>query len=361
MTAIPGIPLSVLDIAPVMSGSPPARTLRGTLDLAKRTEQLGYRRYWVAEHHNTPNIASSAPAVLIAHIANVTSTIRVGSGGVMLPNHPALVVAEQFGTLEALHPGRIDLGIGRGPGTDPVTAKVLRRKDDQPAPTEFREQLAELMGYFAQPGAGEPAPAITAVPAPDHGLPIWLLGTSPHSAEMAGKLGLPFAFAHHINGERTVPSLEAYRAAFQPSAHLERPYAIVSAQVIAAESDAHAEWLGGPVALSMMQLRPDFQQSTGGTVRFRQDPYVSAEDAADYPYTPAQREIVRNYLASKIVGGPDTVRRKVAELIDRTGADELMALTVVHDHAERVRSYEVLAEAIAADTDTSALLDQVPR
>jgi luciferase family oxidoreductase group 1 len=351
MTENSGIPLSVLDIAPVMTGSAPARTLRNTVDLAQRVEQLGYRRYWLAEHHNTPNIASSAPAVLIGHIANVTSTIRVGAGGVMLPNHPALVVAEQFGTLEALYPGRIDLGIGRGPGTDELTAQVLRRSADKPAPTEFADQFTELMGYFDTPREGEPTPAITAVPAPDHRLPIWLLGTSPNSAEMAGRLGLPFAFAHHINGQQTLPALAAYRKAFRPSAHLAEPYAIVSAMVIAAETDEHAEWLAGPVALSMMRLRESF----------RQDPYASPQEAADHPYSPEDRTIVRNYLASKIIGGPETVGRKVSELLTSTAADEFMVVTIVHDHADRVRSYELLTDIVAAGSARPALLNQGPR
>ncbi|MCE7003734.1 LLM class flavin-dependent oxidoreductase [Kibdelosporangium philippinense] len=333
MTSIPAVPLSVLDIAPVMTRASPTTTLRNTLDLAKKTEAFGYKRYWVAEHHNTPNIASSAPAVLIAYIAGATATIRVGSGGVMLPNHPALVVAEQFGTLEAMHPGRIDLGIGRGPGTDPATAQMLRRSTDEP---EFAEQLTELLTYFNGDGK------CTVVPAPDKNLPIWLLGTSTRSAEMAGKLGLPFAFADHINGQMTVPSLEAYRASFQPSAQLEKPYAIVATQVIVADTDAHAEWLAGPVGLAMMRMRPDFQQRP--TVGHK--PFVSAEEAADYPYTPEQWQIVRDYLAAKNFGGPDSVRKKLADLLERTQADELMAITLVHNHADRVRSYELLAEIV---------------
>ena len=243
------VPLSVLDLAPVAEGTTAGAALGHTTELARRTEELGYHRFWVAEHHNMPAIASSAPAVLLAHLAANTSTIRLGSGGVMLPNHAPLVVAEQFGTLEALHPGRIDLGIGRAPGTDQLTALALRRTMEGLSAEDFPRELADLMNYFSgdDPGGSSPRPGRGEPPA------VWLLGSSGFSAQLAGLLGLPFSFAHHFSSANTLPALELYRQHFRPSRWLDEPYAMVAVNAVCAETDERAEWLAGPSALSFLQ------------------------------------------------------------------------------------------------------------
>ncbi|REE95676.1 LLM class flavin-dependent oxidoreductase [Thermomonospora umbrina] len=317
-------PFSVLDLAPVVSGSTSAQALRNTLDLARHTERLGYGRYWLAEHHNMPGIASSATSVLIGQVAAVTSRIRVGSGGVMLPNHAPMVVAEQFGTLEALHPGRIDLGLGRAPGTDPATAQALRRSAAPLSADDFPEQLVELRGYF-----DEKSPV---TPAAGNGPPVWLLGSSGYSARLAGLLGLPFAFAHHFSAENTLPALKLYRESFRPSADLESPYAMLAVSVTAADTDERARELAAPQALAFLRLR----QGRPGTL-------PTPEEAAAYPYTPMEREMIDARIASQVVGGPESVRAQMDELLEATLADEVMATTMVHDHADRLRSYELLA------------------
>ena len=329
-----GLPLSVLDLSPVAVGTTSGQALRNTTELARRTEELGYRRFWVAEHHNMPAIASSAPAVLIAHLAAATSTIRIGSGGVMLPNHAPLVVAEQFGTLEALHPGRIDLGIGRAPGTDQFTALALRRTMEGLSAEGFPQELADLIGYFL----GNPQMRITATPGKDDMPAIWLLGSSGFSAQLAGMLGLPFSFAHHFSAANTVPALELYRKSFEPSRWLERPQAMVAVSAICADTDERAEWLSGPAALSFLRLR------TG-----RPQPLATPEEAAAYQYGPGEREFATDRFASQAVGSPETVRAKLTDLIERTGADELMLTTMVYDIADRIRSFELITEKVAAD------------
>ena len=323
--------MSVLDLAPVSTGSTVGEALRNSVDLAQRVERLGYLRHWVAEHHNMPGIASSAPAVLIAHLASVTTTLRVGSGGVMLPNHQPLVIAEQFGMLEALHPGRIDLGIGRAPGTDQVTAYALRRTmaasgDDLP------RQLAELLAYFEGT-----FPRITAVPGCGQKPAIWLLGSSDFSARLAGELGLPFSFAHHFMPQNTIAALDVYRRSFRPSPSLVEPYAMVGVAVVCAETDERARWLHAPAALSFLRLR------TG-----RASTFPSPEEAAAYVYAPDERAFVDSWTASHIVGAPETVRDGLHLLQQRTAADELMLTTMVYEHADRVRSYELVAQALAA-------------
>ena len=328
------LPLSVLDIAPVMSGASASQTLRNTLDLARRAEALGYRRYWLAEHHNTASIASSSPAVLTGQVAAATSTIRVGAGGVMLPNHQPLVVAEQFGTLEALYPGRIDLGLGRAAGTDPITAQALRRGAGQPSAQEFRRQIGEIIALTA-PGQAGVGP-VTAYPRPDTATPVWMLGSSENGAHLAAELGLPFAAAHHINPHSTVAALRAYRRGFTPSAQAARPYAVVAAQVIVGEDDEHARWLAASVEVAHLEL-------LSGNL----GPYLSPQEAAEAPYPAAARQLAWESFAPQLIGGPQTVRRKALDLLEATGADELMALTIVHDHAARVRSYELLAEILA--------------
>jgi luciferase family oxidoreductase group 1 len=293
-------------------------------------ERLGYLRHWVAEHHNMPGIASSAPAVLVAHLASVTTTLRVGSGGVMLPNHQPLVIAEQFGMLEALHPGRIDLGIGRAPGTDQITAYALRRTLD-PSADDLPKQLGELLAFF-----DGTFPRITAVPGRGNRPAIWLLGSSDFSARLAGELGWPFSFAHHFMPRNTLPALEIYRRSFRPSEILQEPYAMVGVAVVCADSDEHARWIHAPAALSFLRLR------TG-----RPGTLPSPEEAAAYEYTPSERAFVDDWTATHVVGSPETVRAGLHALQQETAADELMLTTMVHDHADRLRSYELVAGAFA--------------
>ncbi|MGD0555316.1 MAG: LLM class flavin-dependent oxidoreductase [Streptosporangiaceae bacterium] len=324
------MPLSVLDLAPVPSGSTPRDALRATIELAQHTEKLGFHRFWVAEHHNMPGIASSAPPVLIGHIADATETIRVGSGGVMLPNHTPLVVAEQFGMLEALHPGRIDLGIGRAPGTDQVTAAALGHRGPDDFPRYFTDLLGFLTGRWPE---GSRFAALTAMPAPAEPPDVWLLGSSGYSAQLAGMLGLPFAFAHHFSAANTLPALALYRETFRPSEALDKPYAMVAASVLAADTDERARYLAGPSALSFVRLRSG-----------RPGPVPSPEEAAAYEYTDLDRAIVADRQSSAIIGSPDTVRAGLDELLKATRADELMIITQVHDPADRLHSFDLVAE-----------------
>jgi luciferase family oxidoreductase group 1 len=326
--------LSVLDLAPIGEGSSAGAALRDSLELAQITERLGYHRYWVAEHHNMPGIASSAPAVLLAHLASVTSTIRLGSGGVMLPNHAPLVIAEQFGMLEALHPGRIDLGIGRAPGTDPGTAAALRRGMGGLREPDLPNLLGELLAFFNGTFPDDhPYRAITAVPALGHQPAIWLLGSSDYSARLAGLLGLPFSFAHHFSSANTLPALQIYRDSFQPSAVLDAPYVLLGTAILCADDTEQARYLAKPADLAFLRLR------TGRPGR-----YPTPEQAAEFNPTPAEREAIRSWASSRIVGDPATVERELTELIERTAADEVMITTMVHGHADRVRSFELLAE-----------------
>ncbi|OLR91461.1 LLM class flavin-dependent oxidoreductase [Actinokineospora bangkokensis] len=322
-------PFSVLDLAPVASGATETEALRNSLDLARTTERLGYHRYWVAEHHNMPGIASSAPAVLLGHIGMATERIRIGSGGVMLPNHAPLVVAEQFGMLEAFHPGRVDLGIGRAPGTDQVTARALRRTTGPLSADDFPQQLTELANYFT----GRDSQGVTAVPALGNQPAIWLLGSSGYSAQVAGLLGLPFAFAHHFSSENTLPALALYRERFRPSAVLDEPYAMIAANVLCADDDETARELAKPALLQFLKLR-------------KGDPgkLPSPAEAAAYDYTDIDRLFLEERLDGQVVGGPETVRRGVEDLIASTGVDELMITTSVYDHADRIRSYEHIAK-----------------
>jgi luciferase family oxidoreductase group 1 len=327
------MPLSVLDLSPVAAGTTAGRALRQTTDLARRAEELGYQRFWVAEHHNMPAIASSAPAVLIAHLAAATSAIRVGSGGVMLPNHPPLVVAEQFGTLEALHPGRIDLGIGRAPGTDQLTALALRRTMEGLSAEAFPQELADLIGLFT---GEDPRARITAMPGRGDMPAIWLLGSSGFSAQLAGLIGLPFSFAHHFSSANTGPALALYRDNFRPSRWLQHPYAMVAVSAICADTDERAQWLSGPAALSFLQLRTGAPQ-----------PLASPEEAAAYPYTALDRHLATERFTGQAMGSPETVGRQLASLIERTDADELMLTAMVYDIEDRIRSFELIAEKVA--------------
>jgi luciferase family oxidoreductase group 1 len=327
--------LSVLELAPVGQGSSPAAALRTAVELAQLAERSGYRRLWVAEHHNMPGIASSSPAVLIAHLAASTTSLRVGAGGVMLPNHASLVVAEQFGMLEALHPGRIDLGIGRAPGTDALTARALRRSPGALAVDDFPDQLVELMGYFTgELPAGHPYAAITATPGLGHRPALWLLGSSDYSAQAAGVLGLPFSFAHHFAAANTEPAVRAYRAAFRPSADLAAPYVMLGVSVVCAETDEEARWLAGSGALAFLRLRSG-----------RPGRYPTPEEAAEYRFTPHEREAIKAWTSSHIVGDPPAVRAALAELADRHGAEELMITTLTHSPDARLASYRLVARA----------------
>src|SRR5580658_3339618 len=327
------VPLSVLDLAPVPSGGNAAEALRATTDLAQHVERLGFHRFWVAEHHNMPGIASSAPPVLIGHIADATSKLRVGSGGVMLPNHVSLVVAEQFGMLEALHPGRIDLGIGRAPGTDQATAAALRRSPEALSADDFPDQLMDLLGFFTgRWPEGHPFARITAVPGRGHQPAMWLLGSSGYSAQVAGLLGLPFAFAHHFSPANTLPALAMYRSHFRPSEVLDRPYAMVAAAVVCAETDEQASFLAGSGTLSFLRLRSGHP-----------GPLPSPQEAAAYPYNDLERAFIDDRRATQIIGATETVRRGLADLLTATAADELMLTTMVFDPADRLRSFELVA------------------
>ena len=321
----------MLDLVPIGSGTTATAALEHSTALVRRVEELGFRRYWVAEHHGMPGVGSSSPAVLIAHLAAASSRIRVGSGGVMLPNHQPLVVAEQFGTLEALHPGRIDLGIGRAPGTDPRTAAALRRGTDPLGADDFPQQLTELISYFHGDGP------VLAVPAVGHQPDLWLLGSSGYSAQVAGLLGLPFAFAHHFSGQHTMAALALYRETFRPSAVLAEPYAMIAAAVLAADTDAEARRLALPGALQFLRLR----QGRPGLV-------PTPDEAAAHPYTDEERAFVEDRLAGQVIGSPATVRDGVRELVERTGVAELMVVTSAHSGADRLRSYELLTDAVAS-------------
>jgi luciferase family oxidoreductase group 1 len=321
------IPFSILDLAPIASHGTPGEALASTTELARRAEALGYHRFWVAEHHAMPAIASSAPAVLIAHLAAATSTIRIGSGGVMLPNHAPLVVAEQFGMLEALHPHRIDLGIGRAPGTDPRTALALRRTAEGLGAEDFPYELMDVIGMLS--GDPDRLPATPLAPE----LPeIWLLGSSGYSAQLAGILGLPFSFAHHFSSDNTEPALALYRDRFRPSQWLDHPHTMIAVNAIVADSDERAEWLSRPGIVSFLKLRAGAPQ-----------PLMHPEEAAKYRFSPEELAFVEHRRRGQLLGSPTTVSTQLSALLDRTGADEIMATNQVYDLTDRLHSYELLA------------------
>ncbi len=332
--------LSVLDVSPVSAGSGSSRALRNTLDLARFVDGLGYGRYWLAEHHNLGMIASSAPEVMIGHVASTTENMRIGAGGIMLPNHAPLQVVETFRVLEALHPGRIDLGIGRAPGTDPTTAAALRRSQADDFPQQFAELLAYAGDRFPE---GHPFESVAAVP-DDVGLPpIWLLGSSGYSAKAAGEMGLGYAFAAHFSPTDPVPAIRAYNEGFEPSPAFERPSAILAVAVVCAETDGRARELASSMELAWVKMRSG-----------RPGPLPSPEEAMGYPYTPAERRLAEAYSSMQVVGDPQNVRARIEDLAGRTGADEIMVTTNVFDHAERLRSYELLAEAFELPTAASS-------
>jgi luciferase family oxidoreductase group 1 len=324
------IPFSVLDLAPIVQGGTVKQALDSARDLAGHTERLGFKRYWLAEHHNMPGIASAATSVVIAHVAAGTKTIRVGSGGVMLPNHAPLVIAEQFGTLEALFPGRIDLGLGRAPGTDQLTARALRRGLANSADT-FPQDVQELQAYFKTATSHQ---TVQAVPGAGLSVPIWLLGSSLFSAQLAAVLGLPFAFASHFAPEYLGRALEIYRAEFQPSAALGKPYAMAAIGVFAADTDAEAAYLFTSLQQSFVNLRR-------GAPGLLPKPVASMENY----WSPLEQAGVEQAFRESVVGSPETVKKGLKAFIDRTKIDELMVTAAIHDHAARLRSFKLVADA----------------
>ena len=323
------VALSLLDLAPVPQGRTPAEALRNTLDLARHAEGWGFQRFWLAEHHNMIGIASAATAVVIGYVAAGTSTIRVGAGGIMLPNHSPLVIAEQFGTLDCLYPGRIDLGLGRAPGTDQRTLVALRR--DPSAADTFAQDVLELQALL---GPVQPGQAVQAVPGAGQNVPIWILGSSLFGAQLAAMLGLPFAFASHFAPAALHDALRIYRARFQPSARLERPYAMVGVNVIAADTDKEARRLFTSV---QQQFADRFRGARG-----QLPPPI--ENIETY-WSPIEREQASAMLACSFVGSAESVASKLKGFVEQTGADELMVAAAIYDHSARLRSYEILAGA----------------
>ena len=321
-------PLSILDLVPIRQGSTPGEALRDSLALARHVEALGYTRVWVAEHHNMTGIASAATSVVIGFLANGTSTIRVGAGGIMLPNHSPLVIAEQFGTLESLYPGRIDLGLGRAPGTDQTTVRALRR--DPRAADTFPEDVQELQALFAP---AQPGQAVQAVPGAGVDVPLWILGSSTYGAQLAAHLGLPYAFASHFAPDLLDEALTLYRRLFKPSAQLAKPHAMAGVNVVAAETDAEAK-----------RLFTSHQQSFANLRRGRPGPQQPPIDDIDAYWSPAEKAMAENMLACSIVGSPETVRFGLERFAKYTGADELMVVSAIFDAKARQRSYEILAD-----------------
>ena len=322
------VPVSILDLVPVILGETPREALPKSLQLARHAEALGYKRYWVAEHHNMTGIASAATSVVIGYLAGGTSTIRVGSGGVMLPNHSPLVIAEQFGTLESLYPGRIDLGLGRAPGTDPRTVRALRR--DSRSSDTFAEDVLELQALLAPAKSGQ---AVRAVPGAGTEVPIWILGSSTFGAELAARLGLPYAFASHFAPDDLFAALDVYRSRFKPSKQLDQPYAMVGVNVVAADTDEEARRLFTTVQQSFTNL----VRGAGGKLQ------APIDDIEAY-WTPLEKYQASRMLKYSFVGSRESVRRELREFSALTRADELMIVTSVYDQAARIRSYEIVAE-----------------
>jgi luciferase family oxidoreductase group 1 len=328
------IDLSVLDLAPVLAGKTPRDSFHNSLDLAQHVERWGYRRFWLAEHHNMAGIASSSTVVLIGYIAGGTSTIRVGSGGIMLPNHAPLVVAEQFGTLASLYPGRIDLGLGRAPGTDQQTAQALRR-NLMGSVNEFPDNVAELMRYLSPDNRRSP---VRAIPGEGLDIPIWLLGSSTFGAQLAGILGRPFVFASHFAPTYLHEALRLYRESFQPSEDLQEPYAVVAINAVVADTDAEAQHLATSLYASFLNV-------IRGTSNLLQPPV----DDLDSLWDGSEKYAVHQMLRYSYIGSPATVKEGLESLLKTTRADELMVSSHIYDHAARLRSYELLAELKKAD------------
>lgn len=321
---------SILDLSPITQGSTARQALQNSLDLAQHAEKWGYHRYWLAEHHNMPGIASAATAVVIGYVAGGTKSIRVGSGGIMLPNHAPLVIAEQFGTLESLYPNRIDLGLGRAPGTDQMTARALRRDMAHSVDT-FPSDVRELQSYFA---ATEPHQKVRAVPGAGLNVPIWLLGSSVYSAQLAAQLGLPFAFASHFAPDLLLHALQIYRESFQPSEALSQPYAVAGVNVFAADSEAEAQRLFTSVQQSFVNLR-----------RGNPGQLPPPLEGNERPWAAFEQQNIDHALAFSFVGTPETVREGLENFVAKTAVDELMITGMIYDHAARLRSFELAAEA----------------
>jgi luciferase family oxidoreductase group 1 len=332
MTSAKTPPLSILDLAPVPQGSTPGQALRNSRDLAQHAERWGYHRYWLAEHHNMVGIASAATAVAIGYVAEGTSKIRVGSGGIMLPNHAPLVIAEQFGTLESLYPGRIDLGLGRAPGTDQLTLRALRRAPD--TADAFPRDVLELQAFFS---SLQPGQQVQAVPGTGLEVPIWILGSSLFGAQLAAMLGLPYAFASHFAPDALMQALQVYRATFEPSRQMTRSCAMAGVNVVVAETDAEAR-----------RLFTSAQQAFANLLRGARGPLRPPIDDIETYWSPAEKVRATNMLTYAFVGSRETVRRGLEDFIAKTGVDELIVASAIYDHQARLRSYELLAEIWSA-------------
>jgi luciferase family oxidoreductase group 1 len=329
MKSLATTPLSILDLSPIVQGGTVADSFRNSVDLARHAETLGYNRYWLAEHHNMPGIASAATSVLIGHVSGSTTTIRIGSGGIMLPNHSPIVIAEQFGTLEALYPGRIDLGLGRAPGTDGITSRALRR--DPSAADDFPDQVSELIRFLGPAVDGQ---RVRAIPGVNSNVPVWLLGSSTFSAQLAAMMGLPFAFASHFAPRLLHEALSLYRSRFTPSAYLQEPYAMVGLPVIAADTDEQARYLS-----------TSSQQQILNLIRHTPTPVPPPIATMDGRWSDAERNAVMDFFGEAIIGGPATVKQRLEDILDRTQADELIIHSQFHRHEDRKRSYEIVAQA----------------
>jgi luciferase family oxidoreductase group 1 len=328
------VPLSVLDLSPIVEGGDAAQALRNTLDLARHAERWGYHRYWLAEHHNMPGIASAATSIVIGHVANGTASIRVGAGGIMLPNHSTLAIAEQFGTLESLYPGRIDLGLGRAAGSDGATARALRRHSFMDEPEAFPQDVLELIGYFR--GVDGP---VQAIPGAGLTVPIWILGSSTFGAQLAAALGLPYAFASHFAPAQMMQAIEIYRAQFRPSDQLAHPYVMLGFNVFAADTDEEARLLFSSLQQAFVNLR-------SGRPGRLPAPVPEFENRL----APEHRAMIAQALSSSAVGSRETVRRGLESFISRTGADELIITSQIFDHPARLKSYEITAAIRDAHT-----------
>lgn len=327
------VPISILDLAPIVVGGTPADSFRNTLDLARHAEKWGYHRYWLAEHHNMPGIASSATSLVIGYVAAGTEKIRVGSGGIMLPNHAPLVIAEQFGTLESMYPGRIDLGLGRAPGSDQLTARALRRNLGSDG-DDFPELVSELRSYL-NPSSESGTMRVRAIPGEGLNIPIWLLGSSGFSARLAGQLGLPFAFASHFAPDYLLPALELYRNSFRPSEVLDKPYAMIGINVIAADTDEEAR-----------RLATSQEQQFLNLIRGRTGQLNPPVENMDLLWTEHEKAIVRKQLSYSIVGNKNAVRERLHSYLKETQADEFIVAAQIYDHQARLRSYQILAEVV---------------
>jgi luciferase family oxidoreductase group 1 len=323
------IPLSVLDLAPIVEGGDAAQSFRNSVDLAQHAERLGYRRFWLAEHHNIPSVASAATSVLIAHVAGETETIRVGAGGIMLPNHSPLVIAEQFGTLASLFPGRIDLGLGRAPGSDQITAQALRRSPL--AGDAFPQDVLELMAYFRPAAAGQ---AVRAIPGAGLDVPLWILGSSTFGAQLAAALGLPFAFASHFAPSMLEQALAIYRTQFTPSDQLSEPYVMLGVNVFAADSEREARRLFTSLQQAFINLR-----------RGRPGPLRPPDEQLETSLAPFERAMLADMLSYSVVGTEEQIAVGLASIVKRTQANELMVASQIYDHSARIRSYELAARA----------------